>query len=141
MYRLPGTALNTALRKITLSIGDFSQQARNRATLTLGVSANEALSAMLRVNTNLVLKLPRVPLFNINARDERLLERRDQLRMEQRLNNVGSGRLLSTNQTTKEEWINALHELSSNEVDESDAILVSCLYSLLRLKPEVVSMS
>jgi hypothetical protein len=85
----------TTLHKITLSIDCFIFQGRFRATLA--APANEALSAMLRVNTSLVLKVPLVHLFTIDARDERLLESCDPYRMEQRLNNVGRGRLLSSN--------------------------------------------
>jgi hypothetical protein len=100
-----------------------------------GVPAYVALSAMLRVNTSLVLELP--PLENADA-DEKLRESRDQLRMEDRLNQVGRGRLLSSHLTTRDEWVDALHELSSNTLDNSPSFQVSCLYSLLRSNPSVV---
>jgi hypothetical protein len=90
---------------------------------------------MLRVNTDLVLKLP--PL-ETTGEDARLLECRDQMRIEQRLNHVGRGRLLASIQTTREEWVDALHELNSRDVDDPRAFRVSCLYSLLRLNPSVV---
>jgi hypothetical protein len=94
---------------------------------------------MLRVNTSLVLELP--PL-DAAVRDERLLESFGQMRIEQLLNKVDRGRLLASRQTLKEEWFDTLHELNiSNEVDESDALLLSCVFSLFRLNPEVVSMS
>jgi hypothetical protein len=78
-------AVNTTLRKIKLSTATLhpSQQARNRATL--GAPAYEALSAMLRVNTSLVLKLPP---FETAGADERLCESRNRLRIEQRWNKV-----------------------------------------------------
>jgi hypothetical protein len=105
----------------------------------LGAPAYEAFSAMLRVKTSIILELPPV---DIAVCDERLVYSRNQMRMEQRLNKVGRGKLLSSCQTTKKELVDALHELSSNEVDdESGAFLLSCVFSLFRLNPEVVSMS
>jgi hypothetical protein len=60
------------------------------------------------------------------------------MRIEQRLNQVGRGRLLaSSSHTTREEWINALHELSILRVSDTSAFNVSCLYSLLRLNPVI----
>jgi hypothetical protein len=131
--------VNKNLRKLHLSVKKFvhhSHQVQNKATL--GTQSYEAFTSMLRVNTSLVLELP--PL-DIAVRDERLFESCGQMRIEQRLNKVGRGKLLSSSQTTKEEWVDALHELSSNEVDESDAFRLSCIISLFRLNPEVVSMS
>jgi hypothetical protein len=55
--------------------------------------------------------------------DERLRESRNQMIIEQRLNQVDRGRLSSSSQTTREEWIDALHELSSNDVDDSPTFL------------------
>jgi hypothetical protein len=102
---------------------------------TLGAPAYEAFSAMLRANTSLVLRLP--PLETAGA-DERLVDSWNQMRIEQRLNQVGRGKLVSSSQTTKEEWIDALHELSSNEVDdETPEFNVSCIFGLLLLNPEV----
>jgi hypothetical protein len=92
---------------------------------TLGAPACEAISAMLRVNTSLVLKL------------ERLLESRKQMVIEQRLNKVGQGRLLASKHTKREEYVDALHALNYCNVDVSPAFQVSCLYSLLQLHPAV----
>jgi hypothetical protein len=115
---------------------DGSHNARNKATL--GAQSYEAFAAMLRVNTSLVLELP--PLDD-DVDDERLLKSYYQMRIEQQLNSVGRGKLLSSSQTTKEEWVDALRELSSNEVDdESNAFRLSCIFSLFQLNPEVVSM-
>jgi hypothetical protein len=98
----------------------------------LGVSAYEAFGAMLRVNTDLNLNLPP---FNDTADDKGLVDSRDQVRIEQELNYVGRGYLLSSSQTTREEWVDALDELNSDNIDESPEFNVSCLYSLLRLNP------
>ena len=57
------------------------------------------------------------------------------MRIEQRLNEVGRGRLLSSSQTPRKEWVDALNELNSGNVDETPEFIVSCLYSLLRLNP------
>jgi hypothetical protein len=53
------------------------------------------------------------------------------------LNKVGRGRLLSSIQTPREEWIDALHELNTFDVNDCPAFGVSCLYSLLRLNPAI----
>jgi hypothetical protein len=85
--------------------------------------------------------------------DERLCQSRDQIRIEQRLKRVGCGRLLSSSQTTKEEWVDALLKFSSNDVHDesdpfrlrgkfdSDAFRLSCLFRSFRLNPEMVSLS
>jgi hypothetical protein len=97
----------------------------------LGAQAYEAFSAMLRVNTSLVLKSP-----PFAGGDERLRESRNQMVIEERLNEVGRGKLLSSRQTPRKEWVDALSELnSSSNVDETPELNVSCLYSLFRLNP------
>jgi hypothetical protein len=66
-----------------------------------------------------------------------LVDSRNQMLIEQRLNEVGRGRLLASSQTTKEEWVDALHELNYDDVDDEqpEALRVSCMYSLLHLNP------
>jgi hypothetical protein len=126
---------NKTLRVVTLAYDNFFRRP-HRAPL--GALAYDAFSAMLRVNTSLVLK---VPIIDIAVRDEKLIESHDQMVIEQRLNIVGRGRLLtSSNRTTSEEWVDALHRLNFSNVNDPPAFLVSCLYSLLRLKPSVVCM-
>jgi hypothetical protein len=98
----------------------------------LCAAAYDAFSAMLRVNTSLVLDLSP---FDYGASDEKLVDSRNQMRIEQGLNHVGRGRLESSSQTTREEWVDALSELNSRNVDERPDFNVSCLYSLLRLNP------
>jgi hypothetical protein len=103
-----------------------------------GAQVYEAFSAMLRVNTSLVFELPP---FKTYGADEILLEARKQMMIiEQRLNQVGRGKLLSSSLTTREEYVNALHMLSSSNVDDSPTFRISCLYSLLRLKPSAACM-
>jgi hypothetical protein len=120
--------VNTTLRKLTLP--DFSQV---NVKATFGAPVCEAFSAMLRLNTSLVLKLP--PFDDAAGDDQRLVDSRNQMRIEQSLNAVGRGRLLSSSQTTQKEWVDALDELNSSNVDNSLEFNVSCLYSLLRLNP------
>jgi hypothetical protein len=136
-----GVALAEALTvNKTLRTIDFSTYVhldyvvRNRATF--GATAFEAFSAMLRVNTSLILTYPPVDAANAFA-DERLIYHHNQMVLEQRLNRVGRGRLLSSRQTKTEEWVDALHELNSNVVHGSPAFQVSCLYSLVRLQPVI----
>jgi hypothetical protein len=124
--------VNKTLRKIDLSALVYDSNMHNKATL--GASAYEAFSAMLRINTSLDLKLPP---FGSAGADERLLESREQMEIEQRLNKVGRGRLMASRQTTREEYADALNELNSCNVGYSPAFQVSCLYSLLRLHPSV----
>jgi hypothetical protein len=103
-------------------------------TDVLSASVYEAFSAMLRVNTSLVLKLV-LPFETIAGGDDKLVDSGNQMRIEWGLNHVGCGKLLSSSQTTREERINALDELISSNVDESSEFTVSFLYSLLRLNP------
>jgi hypothetical protein len=122
--------VNTTLRMISLNGSLVYDE--------LGAPTYEAISAMLRVNTSLVLKLP--PFKNDGA-DATLLESRNQMVIEQRLNQVGRGKLLAPRLTTREVFIDALHELGSYDLDESPAFQVSCLYTLLRLNPSVICVS
>jgi hypothetical protein len=127
--------VNKTLRKITVSARyNFSAVPQNKANL--GAQAYEAFSSMLRVNTSLVLELPS---FESGRLDGRLCESRKQMIIEQRLNEVGRGRLLSSSQATKEEWVDALHEMNSYDsaADDSPTFQIGCLYSLLRLHPAV----
>jgi hypothetical protein len=119
--------VNKTLRRIVLRPSLQSQDVD-----AMSASVYEAFCAMLRVNKYLVLKLP---LFNNTSGDERLVESRNRMHIEQGLNNVGRGRLLSSSQMPREEWVNALNDLNSSNVDESPELNVSCLYSLLRLNP------
>jgi hypothetical protein len=119
--------VNKTLRKMTLSSG----------ATTFGAHVYEAFSAMLSVNTNLVLELHP---FEYDGADERLLEAWHQMGIELRLNQVGRGKLLSSSLTTREEYVDALHELNTYNAKESLAFQVSCLYSLLRSKPSVACM-
>jgi hypothetical protein len=119
--------INKTLRKIILLPLSLQEQNAN----TLSTPAYDAFSAMLRVNTSLVLELPA---FDADA-DQRLVDSRNQMRIEQGLNHVGRGRLVSSSQVPKKEWVDALNELNSRNDDEWPEFNVSCLYSLLRLNP------
>jgi hypothetical protein len=118
--------VNTTLRMIKLS------------NIVHGFQSYEAFAKMLLVNTSLVLELlPR----NKDVRGGRRFESFGQMRIEQRLNRVGRGRLLTSSQTTKEDWVDALYNLSSDESDdEPEDLRLGCIFSLFRLNPEVVSM-
>jgi hypothetical protein len=123
--------VNKTLLRITLSFEPmFSGQVQDADAM--GAPAYNAFSAMLRVNTSLRLKLP--PFVNAVG-DQRLIDSRNQMLIEQQLNKVGRGRLLASSQTTREAWVDALNELNAPNVDV--AFKVSCLYSLLRLHPDV----
>jgi hypothetical protein len=104
-----------------------------RTKASLGAQAYEAFGTMLRVNTSIKLTLPT---FDDDVGDERDIEHFKQMRIEQRLNKVGRGILLTSSQMPREEWVDALQELNAPNDDER--FEVSCLYSLLRLNPSVV---
>jgi hypothetical protein len=50
----------------------------------------------------------KIPPFDNAVGDQRLIDSRNQMRIEQRLNGVGRGSLLSSSQTAREEWVDAL---------------------------------
>jgi hypothetical protein len=122
--------VNTTLRKIVLDLN--ARRWSHDAADAMSAPAYDAFSAMLRVNTSLILKLP--PSDEAGG-DQRHVDSRNQMRIEQELNGVGRGELLSSSQTPRKEWVDALNELNSSNVDESPEFNVSCLYSLLRLNP------
>jgi hypothetical protein len=125
-------SVNKSLRRIALSVNFHNPATHYRAEL--GVLAYEAFTTMLRVNTNLDVELPPFQTYSVSGK---LLESRKRMKIEQRLNRVGRGRLLASKQTTTEEYVDALHELNSYHNVDSPAFQVSCLYSLLRLQPAV----
>jgi hypothetical protein len=128
--------VNKTLSKIILSVKPVFSGNTSPNTAALGVPAYEAFSAMLRVNTSLVMRLP--PFESAGADERFWWSSRKQMRIEQRLNQVGRGRLLASasRQTTREEYVAALHKLNSYDA-HFPAFQVSCLYSLLRLHPAV----
>jgi hypothetical protein len=88
--------VNTTLRKITLCL-----HARRRQDVDLlSARTYDAFSDMLRINTSLVLDL--TPFEDAGA-DQRLVESRNQMRIEQRLNHVGRGKLLVSSQTPRKD--------------------------------------
>jgi hypothetical protein len=124
--------VNKTLRNITLSIDTESPSRQVQDTDAMSARTYEAFRAMLRVNTSLKLVLPP---FDDATSDQRLVDSRNQMHIDQRLNHIGRGRLLSSSQTPRKEWVDALNELNSCSINESPEIIVSCLYSLLRLNP------
>jgi hypothetical protein len=127
-----GLAVNKTLRRVILTDPCLARNIAVRNKVSLGAQVYEAFSTMLRVNTSLTLKLP--PLDRAGG-DQRLVDSYDQLRIEQRLNTVGRGSLLTSTQTTREAWVGALQKLNANNVEDAPAFQVSCLFSLLRLNP------
>jgi hypothetical protein len=131
--------VNKTLHKIKLCIKPFHSGNPLPNRDELGVPAYEAFSAMLHVNISLVLQLPT---FHSTGGDRKLRDSHNQMVVEHRLNQVGRGKLLTpSNHTTREEWVDALHDLNSSNVNNNRAFQVSCLYSLLRLNPSVVCVS
>jgi hypothetical protein len=119
--------VNKTLRRITLDL-----RPSRRPIDVLSAPVYDAFSAMLRVNTSLVLNLPP---FEDAGGDQRLIDSRNQMRIEHGLNHVGRGKLIVSRQTPRKEWVDALSDLNSKNVDERPEFNVSCLYSLLRLNP------
>jgi hypothetical protein len=124
--------VNKTLREIKMTdVARTSDQARKKAHL--GAQAYEAFSAMLRANTRLLIF--ELPPLDTAGGDQRVLDSRDQMLIEQCLNKAGRGELLSSSQTTRATWVDALQKLIVTTGDATPAFHVSCLYSLLRLKP------
>jgi hypothetical protein len=122
--------VNKTLRKITVSVDNASGVRQVLDADVLSALAYDAFSTMLQVNTSLVLELPQ-----LRAGNKSLVISHTRMLIEQQLNNVGRGRLLASSQTPREAWVDALNELNAPTVDV--AFQVSCLYSLLRLHPDV----
>jgi hypothetical protein len=112
---------NKSLRLLRLSDDLFaSDYVPTRASL--GAQAYEAFGAMFRVNTSINVLFPDVFLD-----DEKDIVYFNQMHIEQRMNEVGRGRLLASSQTPREAWVDALQEL--NAPNDDDLFEVSCLYS------------
>jgi hypothetical protein len=122
---------NNTLRRLTLNdsliAGDHID-----TKAYLNIQAYEAFCAMLRVNTSLDLELP---VLDSDVVDQKLVDSRNQILIEQRLNEVGRGRLLASSQTSREEWVDALQEL--NAPNDNYLFEINCLFALLRLNPSV----
>jgi hypothetical protein len=122
---------NKTLHELKLNDNLFARNAVDTKA-SLGAQAYKAFGAMLRVNTCIKLDLP---VLDADVVDQRLVDSRNQMLIEQRLNAIGRGKLLASSQTPKEKWVNALQELNTPNGD--DLFEVGCQYSLLRLNPSV----
>jgi hypothetical protein len=125
--------VNTTLCELTLTLDPVRRRIDLQNVDSMSAPAYDAFCAMLRVNTGLTLDLPP---FDFAGCDEKLIDSVNRMRIEQELNGVGRGRLLSSSQT--EGWVRAMDDLNlyTND-DETPEFNVSCLYSLLRLNPSV----
>jgi hypothetical protein len=130
--------INKTLRMLVLDDNLFSIRDSVLTKDSLGAQAYEAFGAMLRVNTSINVYLPTFNFYvdDNDDDDQKLVDSRNQMLIEVRLNKFGRGRLLMSSQTPREEWVNALQELNART--DNDLFKVSCLYSLLRLNPSVV---
>jgi hypothetical protein len=126
--------VNTTLCELTLTLDPVRRRIDLQNVDAMSAPAYDAFCAMLRVNTGLILELP---LFDDAGGDEKLIDSVNRMRIEQELNGVGRGRLLSSSQTPREDWVEALYELIYSNGDETPEFNVSCLYSLLRLNPSI----
>jgi hypothetical protein len=130
--------INKTLRRLLLNDRLFASDPTIHTNASLGAQAYEAFGAVLRVNTSIKLDLPDV-LFDDDVGDQKDIENTlrhfKQMLIEQRLNDVGRGRLLMSSQTPREDWVNALQELSAR--NDYGLFETNCLYSLLRLSPSV----
>jgi hypothetical protein len=126
--------VNTTLCELTLTLDPVRRRIDLQNVDAMGAPAYDAFCAMLRVNTGLILELPP---FDDDAGDEKLINSVNGMRIEQELNDGGRKRLLSSSQTPREDWVEALDAMNFNNDDETPEFNVSCLYSLLRLNPSV----
>jgi hypothetical protein len=126
--------VNTTLRELTLTLDPVRRRIDLQNVDAMSAPTYDAFCAMLRVNTGLILELP---FFDDAGGDERLVNSVNRMRIEQELNSRGRKRLLSSSQTPREDWVEALYDMNFNNDDETPEFNVSCLYSLLRLNPSV----
>jgi hypothetical protein len=128
--------INKTLHELKLDDNRTTGNAVNTKA-SLGAQAYKEFGAMLRVNTRIRLDLP---VLDAEVVDPRLVDSRNLMLIENRLNEIGRGNLLASSQTPKEEWVNALQKLTTlngDDLFEVDLFEVGCLYSLLRLNPSV----
>jgi hypothetical protein len=126
--------VNTTLCELTLTLDPVRRRIDLQKVDAMSAPAYDAFCAMLRVNTGLTLELPP---FDDAGGDEKLIDSVNRMRIEQELNGVGRGSLLSSIQTPREDWVEAMDALNYSNEDETPEFNVSCLYSLLRLNPSV----
>jgi hypothetical protein len=131
--------VNTTLRELVLmDQWDYGF----RTTDHMNVSAYQAMRKMLRVNTNVVLKLPDLDSgWGSSILVDTVRPYYDQVRIEMRLNAAGRGGLMLVgSQASRAAWINTLYELIAQD-DEVDndiyGLKVDCLYTLLKLNPSL----
>jgi hypothetical protein len=103
---------------------------------TLGAEAYKAFIAMLKINMNIRLKLPNLE----SDADSETRVQQSLMRIERNLNEAYCGSLVASNQTTREEWVNALQRLNDscekNEINcGTGSFHLSCVYSMLQLNP------
>jgi hypothetical protein len=134
--------VNQTLRKVNLTdkVRPYFDNVGTKDYLC--AQAYEAFSKMLQVNTRVSLYVP-APNCRAAAsaccKVETKLAREHyrQLCIEQRLNTVGRGSLLASSPTTREAWVNALHDLNIRDNDEHPSFHLGSLYTLLQLNPAI----
>jgi hypothetical protein len=98
---------------------------------TLGAEAYKAFIAMLKINMNIRLKLP-------NLKSDADFEARMQhslMRIELQLNSADRGSLVTSNQTTREEWVHTFQRLNDSCKNDGASFHLSCVYSMLQRNP------
>jgi Ran GTPase-activating protein (RanGAP) involved in mRNA processing and transport len=88
---------NKTLHELKLNDNLFARNAVDTKA-SLGAQAYKAFGAMLRVNTCIKLDLP---VLDADVVDQRLVDSRNQMLIEQRLNAISRGKLLASSQTPK----------------------------------------
>ena len=97
-----------------------------------GAEAYTAFIAMLKINMNIRLELPDLK----SDADSETRVQQSLMRIELQLNYADRGSLVASNQTTREEWVNALQRLNDscekNEINcGTGSFHLSCVYSML----------
>jgi hypothetical protein len=133
--------VNQTLRKVSLTdkVRPYFEHVETKDCM--GAQAYEAFSKMLQVNTSVNLYVPapncRAASACCKVRTKLAREHYRQLCIEQRLNTVGRGNLLASSPTTREAWVNALHDLNTRDNDDHPSFHLGSLYTLLQLNPAV----
>ena len=100
---------------------------------TLGAEAYKEFIAMLKINMNVRLKLPNLK----SDADSETRVQQSLMRIESNLNEAYCGSLVTSNQTTREEWVNALQRLNDSCKNDGASFHLSCVYSMLQRNPSL----
>jgi hypothetical protein len=130
--------VNTTLRGISVvdEYDLFDNLEPEHPRSAFGAKAFKALASMLKTNTKVEIDLPQP---RSEDTDKGTRTHFFQYVIEYMLNKAGRGTLLSSNLTTRRDWINALDDMNVRASDNEcvSEFHLSCVYSMLQLNPNM----